>query len=214
MNKFNSGNFLEAAEESLELKTYDGFAMAAESLIIYGEHLAEPSERVGFFLKAMKISQDAIDMEPENPLAYAHLIRSEGRYAQSISTGKALSEGHAEKLKNLLAKILYLDPNSWQGHLGFGAWHTEVVAKGGLPGKLLFGASARQAISHFDKAYQLNLKSILVNLEIAKELLKLNQKKYRTRIRRHLQEAIALPGVNAHENILLKEATELLAALK
>ena len=214
MEKFKDGQFLAAAEEARKLDSVDGYVLAAEALIIYADHFAEDSERRQYLLEAIELARKAINRQPENPKVHIILIRGLGRYAQLLSPEKALSEGLAKKIRKNLDTLLALDPESWEAHLAYGFWHAEIVIKGGFPGMLLFNASRRKAIGYFDKAAELQQNSILLHLEIAQGLQLLEARKYRARIIKHLQMAIALPAGDAYASLLQNKAREILARLE
>ena len=167
VEKFKNGYFLAAAEEAKNLESVDGYLLAAEALIIYTENFAEKSEHQQYLLEAIELARKSVALQSENPETYAILIRGLGRYAQLLPPGKALSEGLAKELRENLDTLLELDPESWKGHLGYGFWHAEIVVKGGLPGMLLFNASRRKALFHFDRAIELKQDSIILHFEMS-----------------------------------------------
>ena len=213
LEKFKTGHFLAAAEEVKNLDSVDGYLLAAEALIIVAEHFAEHSERLQYLLEAVELARKSIMVQPENPETHAILIRGLGRYAQLLPPGKALSEGLGKEIRKNLDTLLELDPESWKGHLGYGFWHTEIVVKGGLPGMLMFNASRRKALFHYDRAASLKQDSIILYFEMSQGLQLLNARKYRGRIIKHLQQVISLPATDAHESLLQKKAMELLAKI-
>ena len=211
LEKFEAGHFLDAAEEARELGSVEGNLLAAEAMIIYAEYLAEESEKQQYLAEAIELARNAIALQPDQPEPYTVLVRGIGRYAQSIPTGKALSEGLGKELKRNIEIVLELDPHSWKGHLAYGFWHSEIVVKGGPLGMLMFNASRRKAIFHFDQATELKPDIKIFHLELAQGLQLLNARKYRKRIVTHLNKAISLPVLDAYDSLLHNRAMELLA---
>ena len=207
------GDFLKASEISKNIGTFDGFILAAEALIIHGEHIALRAQKQQIFLNVIDLSEKSLKLQPNNPDALALHIRALGRYTQLLPPGRALHEGYGERIKRLLDTLLRLAPNSWKGHLGYGAWHAEIVVKGGLPGKLLFGASERKAAYHFNKTLELNRNSFVVNYEVAQELYTLNLRKFKSQIIKLLRNSDTLLATDSYERILMNKSRDLLVKL-
>ena len=210
MIAFEKGEFLEASEIGKNLGTYEGLTLAANALIIHGEHVALKSQGKKLFLEAIALSEQAENLDPNRIDAIIAHMRALGRYTEGLPSGEALSGGYGNKLKDFLEKILRINPNSWEGHLGFGAWHAKIIKKGGLPGRLMFGASERKALEHFNKSLAINPNSIVLNFEVAKALKEFNSQKYKSQILKLLQKVLTSSPSDEYENILIQEANDLI----
>ena len=211
--QFAAGDFPAAAQTARALETFDGYLVAASAQTALGEFLTRGEERRQVLLDAIQLSQKAVDLKADDTEALLHLARAMGRYAQSISPGKALSEGYGEKVKDILDNVLRLDPNSWAGHLSLGSWHSEILAKGGFFAVIAFGASEKRALDHFAKAVELAPHSAIVHLEVARGLHNLSDTKNRALIVGHLEQAVELRPTDAYERLVQRAAEQMLAGL-
>ena len=211
--QYAAGDFPAAAETARALGTFEGYLVAASAQTALGEFLAKGEERRHVLLDAIQLSQKAVGLQADNTEALLYLARAMGRYAQSISPAKALSEGYGEKVKDILDKVLQMDPNSWEVHVSLGSWHSEVLANGGFLAVIAFGASEKRAMAHFAKALALAPDSAIVHLEVARGLHNLSDTKNRASIVEHLRQAVELPPADAYERLVRRAAEEMLAGL-
>lgn len=211
--QYASGDFPKAAQTARALETFEGYLVAASAQTALGEYLTRGEERRQVLLDAIALSQKAVELKADDTEALLHLARAMGRYAQSISPGKALSEGYGDKVKDILDKVLQLDPNSWAVHLSLGSWHAEILANGGFFAVIAFGASEKRAMAHFAKAVDLAPNSSVVHLEVARGLHNLSDTKNRASIVEHLERAVELPPGDAYDRLVRRAAEEMLAGL-
>ena len=208
------GRYLEAASLAETLGTSAGCALAAESLALYGHYVAGEEEEQALFQRAMLLAQKAIRLDPLNAEAYLQSAHAMGRYAQTIGAMEALSEGYATKVHEALQNALRLNPAMGSAHLSLGAWHSEIVAAlGGLGDSMVYGATRKDAIAHYERALELEPEEILVPVEYALGLLRLDETKNRERARGLLARALHMPSKHALDRILHQRAVEILAAL-
>ena len=208
---YSNGDFTHAAEIAKKLGTFEGHLIATDALSVHGAYFVSGKERQRILTEAIEQARMAVELEPNNPEAHLHLSRAMGRYAQSISAGRALSEGYGEAVKDTLDTVLRLDPDRWEAHLVLGAWHSEIVAKGGFLAMLAFGASKKKALAHFAKAADLAPNSAIVHLEYARGLLRLDPGENRAAIVQHLRRAVEAPANDAFDRIIRKEAKDMLS---
>lgn len=207
------GRFLDAAKLGEALETSDGYALAADSLAVYGYYLAEDDDKQPLFERAMANAREAVQRDAANPEAHLQSAHAMGRYAQTIGVLEALNEGYAEKIREALDNALLLDPEMAPAHLSLAAWHAEIVGSAGFMADLLYGATEEDALMHYRKAFELAPDQKSVNLECAIGLLILDDEDYADQARGFLQRAIDLPGVDAYDGIVHERAVAILAEL-
>ncbi len=210
---FAEGRFTEAADLAQVLKTSEGYALAADSLAIYGYYLAPDSEKAGLFRRAVAFAREAIRLDPANPQAHLQLAHALGRRAQVTGLLKALKEGYAGQIRDAVREALQLAPDMAAAHLSFGAWHAGAVSNGGFIAGLLYGADEEDALAHFERALELAPREKIALLEYALGLLSLDAIGNREQARDLLERAIRLPEKDAHDRIVHQKAVERLAAL-
>jgi tetratricopeptide (TPR) repeat protein len=125
---------------------------------------------------------------------------------------QALASGLGNRVKRALDRVLELQPRHPDAHAALGAWHAEVVDKvGALIGRLTYGASPAEAITHYRKAIALHPASAILKLEYARGLLLLEPEK-KPEVRKLLTQATRLDPLDATESLDIAAAREQLEA--
>ncbi len=210
---FEEGRFLEAADLAEALSTSGGYALAAQSLAVYGHHLAVEDERTGFFERAMELGEAAVRADSANPEAYYQSAHAVGRYAQSVGTLTALRRGLAGRVRGLLEATLAADPESAEAHIGLGGWHAD-IASAGRVARWMYGGDRDDAVTHYERALELAPDSRIVLLEYALRLPELDRDGGRDRARELLSRAAELPVLDAYEELIQQDVLEALAELE
>ena len=210
---YTEGRFMESADLALVLDTSEGFALAANSLAIYGYYIAPDSEKEGLFRRAEELARKAIRLDAANPEAHLQLAHAMGRHAQVIGMLAALNEGYASQVRDAIQEALRLDPDMAAAHLSFAAWHAGAVSFGGFFAGLLYGANEEDALAYFELALELAPQEKIVLLEYALGLLSLDTDDNHGKARDLLERAIKLQSKDAHDRIIHRKAVERLAAL-
>ncbi len=210
---YAEGRFAEAADFAQALDTSEGYALAANSLAIYGYYMAPDSEKEGLFLRATELARKAIRLDTANPEAHLQLAHAMGRRAQVTGILKALKEGYASQVRDAVQEALRLDPDRAAAHLSFAAWHAGAVSNGGFFAGLLYGSNEEDALAHFERALELAPREKIVLLEYAIALLSLDTIGNHAEARDMLKRAIKLPSKDAHDRIIHRKAVERLTAL-
>jgi tetratricopeptide (TPR) repeat protein len=211
--KFDAGEFVAAADVAEAVGTSESFALAAESLAIYGYYVAAEDAKQPVFTRAVDLADKAIAADAENPEAHLQASHAMGRYAQTIGVMEALSEGYADKVRGAIDAALALDPNFWEAHISLAAWHAEITASVGFMADLLYGATEEDALKHYQIAMDLAPGQLGVGLEYAIGLMRLDKDDYGDQARALLEADIAMPATNAYAELLHQRALEKLAEL-
>ncbi len=210
---YDEGRFIEAAELGAALKTSEGHALAAQALAIQGYFLAGAGERKGLFDRAVALAQEAVRLDPANPEAYIQLAHATGRYAESIGVLQAAAGGYAAKVREAIEEALRLDPDNAIAHLSMATWHARIVGASGAVIGGLYGAAAREARRHYERAFELQPDAKAICVEYAFGLLLLDRERNREKARRLLQRAVGKPSRDAVESLYHEQAVARLAAL-
>ena len=211
---YDEGDFLEAADMAAELNTSDGYALAAESLAVYGYHIAVPGqEREDIFARATDYGMNAVRLDPQNVQAHLQLAHAMGRYAQVVGVIEVLGNRYVTRVRDAVETAAELDPESAMAHLGIAVWHAEALDKAGIISRLLFGASSAQALEHIDLALEYGSDMKVIQLETGYSLLLLSERRYGDRAIQLLRTARELPTVNAWDEFLHERTLEMLTEL-
>jgi tetratricopeptide (TPR) repeat protein len=142
-------------------------AAANKAAGIYATYL-EPDEakQQACYLSAIARAESAIQALPDDPNSHYFHAFNLGRYSQSISVIKALSQGIGGKIQTSLQNALKLQPDHAEAHTAMGMYHAEIINKvGKMLGKMTYGASAAKALEHFDRALELTPDSPIAHIE-------------------------------------------------
>ena len=163
---FHSGDFQQATELADQCG-YLAHPVANKATGIYATYL-EPDEakQQALFLSAVERAEAAIEVLPDDPNSHYFHAFNLGRYSQSISIVKALSQGIGGKTQTSLQNALELEPDHAEASTAMGMYHAEIVNKvGKMLGKMTYGASAGRALSNFDRGLELTPGSPIAHIE-------------------------------------------------
>jgi tetratricopeptide (TPR) repeat protein len=173
---FHSGDFEQAIIVSQRCGQL-AHAAANKAAGIYATYL-EPDETAAraCFLSAVERAEAAIEVLPDDPNSHYFHAFNLGRYSQSISIVKALSQGIGGKIQTSLENALELEPNHAEAHIALGMYNAEVIDKvGKMLAKLTYGASKDKALHHFERALELTPDSPIAHIEYGNGLYLLFQ---------------------------------------
>ena len=113
----DTGDFQKASEVAAALGDSEGLAFAAASLAVFAYEIAEESDSQKLFLMAIRYAEMAVELDPTSSEAYLQLAHTLGRYAQTLGTLTALSEGYAEQIRAAIDTAIELDPKNYKAYL-------------------------------------------------------------------------------------------------
>ena len=210
---FGEGRFLEAADLAEALGTSEGYALAAQSLAVYGHHVATGNERKGFLEHAMKLGEEAVRADSANAEAYYQSAHAVGRYAQSVGKMTALRRGLAGKIRGLLEDTLAIRPDFAEAHVALGGWHAHIASAGRIA-RFLYKGNQKDAVIHYERALELEPDSKVVLMEYALSLPELDREGGRERAGALLSRAAELPARDAYGEFIHLRVLEALAELE
>ncbi|MCP4047144.1 MAG: hypothetical protein GY732_14290 [Gammaproteobacteria bacterium] len=163
---FHCGDFQQATELADQCG-YLAHAVANKATGIYATYLEpDETEQQALFLSAVERAEAAIEVLPDDPNSHYFHAFNLGRYSQSISIVKALSQGIGGKTQTSLQNALDLEPNHAEASTAMGMYHSEIVNKvGKMLGKMTYGASAGKALTNFDRGLELTPGSPIAHIE-------------------------------------------------
>ena len=163
---YHSGDFQQAVELADQCGIL-GHAPANKATGVYATYLEEDeSAQQACYLTAIERAERAIEILPDDPNSHYFHAFNLGRYSQSISIVKALSQGIGGKIQSSLENTLYLQDEHADANIALGAYYAEVINKvGKMLGKLTYGATPAKALKHFEQALELDPGAPVANIE-------------------------------------------------
>lgn len=209
---YAEGRFVEAADMGEALGTSDGYALAAKSMAVYAHYEASDEEFSEAVERAMRMGEEAIAADPNNPDAHYQSAHAVGRYAQRVGAFTALREGLAGKIRDLLEATLALDPDYVDAMLALGGWHADIAAEG-FVARTMYGGSEEEAVTLFERALELAPESRVVLHAYGIRLQRLDKERGTERAREMLERALALPLGDAYDDYVYLDVLDGLDAL-
>ena len=199
---FHSGDFQAATKAGDALGVF-GAVLATKASGIYASSLCEDeAQKMALFQAGAERCEAAKSSFPDAANSHYFHAFALGRYSQCISITKALAQGLGGKIKTSLKAALELNPKHAEAHLAMAMYHAEIINKiGGMIGKLTYGASADEAMKHFETARKLNPNAPVVHLEFGRGLILLNAKKNADAARSAFEAATKLKPIDAMEQL-------------
>jgi tetratricopeptide (TPR) repeat protein len=154
---YHQGRFAAAVDSGLALGD-TAHVVVNKASGIYADYLEEDDDaRQAIYTAGVERAEAAIERDGENPNAHYFHAFHLGRYSQSISVARALSQGLGGKIRKSLDRAVELQPEHAEAHTALGLYHAEVIDKvGKLVGSMTYGASADKALEHFREAIRLS----------------------------------------------------------
>jgi len=210
---FEEGRFLEAADLAAAVGTSAGYALAAQSLAVYGHHVATDDGRNGILERAIEYGEEAVRTDSTNSEAYFQSAHAVGRYAQSVGKLTAFRRGLAGRARDLLATALAISPDFAEAHMAFGGWHADIASAGRIA-RFMYRGNRENAVIHYERALELAPDSKVVLFEYALRLPYLDREDGRARARKMLSKAAELPTRDAYEAFIQQGVLDALTELE
>lgn len=155
--KFHAGEFAAAVTCGEAIGT-DGHALVNKASGIYADYLEEDeSVKLQIYQAGIERAEGAASARPDDVNAHYFHAYHLGRYSQSISVARALSQGLGGKIRKSLDRALEIEAQHAEAHTALGLYHAEIISKvGKLVGSMTYGASADKAVEHFKEAIRLS----------------------------------------------------------
>ena len=205
--QYHAGQFQKAYEEGVALGPL-GAVVAAKAAGIYANYLEDDEEfATTLHLDAAERAEEASGIMPREANTHYQRAYNLGRYSQSISIGKALTQGLAGKVRDSLETVLSLSPDHAEAHTALAMFHCEVIASvGSVVGGLTYGAKRDAAIRLFDKSLALHPESAIAHMEYGNGLLLLYGDKREDEVVELYEKAAACEPAHAMERLDVEQA--------
>lgn len=208
-----AGDFLAAASAAEAQPSSSSKAFAARALMA-ACMTSDRSQTEGLLNRAESAARQAMQLDPNSVEGRLEMALAFGVRARQASIAEAIAHNYAPRGHRLILEALAREPNNPWGHELLGAWHLEVLRRGGSAGAAAYGARLATGIAEFDRARALAPDDPMIALHYAVALIELDPQHYAGQVRRLLDAATATSPHDAFETHVMAQARELAAVLE
>ncbi len=210
---YAAGAYDRAAAAAAGRGDADGYALAAKAIAADfllnpgSQSAAEAAERVRAYAEA------ALMHDPHHVEARLHVAVAlwlEGRDAGALESYFRNLPGQGRDV--LRAALMDAPDDAW-AHALMGAWHLEVLRRGGGRGARLYGAGLHEGVDHLYQAMRLEPDNAAIAFQCAVSFLALDPDRYAEHADAALQVAQAAEADDAFEAEMIRRSRELLTLM-
>lgn len=214
LTAFASGDFTAAAAAGEASGTSAGRTLAARALIAWCATDAAPAEIDDAIARAETNARAALALDPASVEARLQLALALGAKSRRMSTVAALRSGYAKEGRRLIDEALAAAPDEAWAHALSGAWHFEVIRRGGGVGARMFGASQTAGEAAFAQALTRAPDDPALRMQYAVALLGVDPERHAGAAGAQLARAVEAPAKDAFARRIRIEAARLKAVLE
>ena len=171
---YASGQYLAAADSAEAHSNPASLAFASRALMAACVTATDPG-RIGAWLdQAESNARDALRLDAESVDARVQLALIYGVRGRRASVAQAIARHYAPRGRRLLEEALAREPDNAWAHALLGAWHLEVLRRGGAAGAAVYGARLSSGIAEFERARALAPNDSMIALHYAVALIELD----------------------------------------
>src|SRR5262249_43861334 len=174
---------------------------------------ASPATIDALLSRAERSAHQALALDPRSVDARLQLALVYGMEGRRVSLAHAFAARYAGRGKRLIDEALTLDRNNAHAHAMLGAWHLEVMRRGGTAGGFFYGARASAGVARVERAAALAPDDMLIQVHYAVALLALDPAAYAARARELIAAVSREHATDALEILAQQTAARLGAAL-
>lgn len=197
---YHAGDFAGALKSGLACGL-SGYNAANKAAIIYAHYLEpDTSAKQKILMAAVERSRELRSEEADNVNGWYLNALALGRYSQSISITRALTEGIGNKIGRYLERVISMAPKHADAHIALGAYQSEIIGTvGTLLAGLTYGVKKEAALKNFQQAEHLNPDSAIARIEHANGLVRIFGEARMANAEKLYREAAACTPADAME---------------
>jgi hypothetical protein len=210
---YAAGHYLAAAKAAESHASPDSFTLAARALLAACIAGGERRQTAALLDRAERLANEALELDPDTIDARLQLALVYGMRGRRVSVPEAFARGFAPRGRRLIDQALTLAPQDARPHAMLGAWHLEVLRRGGSAGAFAYGARFADGAAAFERALSLAPNDLMIPLQYAIALLEFDARSHAARVADLLARAAAMPARDAFEQHALGVAAALAQTL-
>lgn len=203
---YREGNFLEAARLARGAESAEGYALAAQAVLVDAVYEAPAAIRRQRLEAAADDADRALQLDPNNIDALLRLAIALGHMARLEDPMQAYMKGYPQQGRELLGRVLSLAPDHPLALGLLGMWHLQVVHKAGdaLAGSL--EADRETGLELCARAIESAPDLMPVRYGCALSMIELDQDRYRAQALDHLRAVVANRPEDAAGRLIRRRA--------
>lgn len=171
---YAAGQYLAAAEVADDHAEADNLAFAARALLTACITAADDESADALMERAEGLARMALELDPESVDARLQLALVYGMRSQRVSIAEAFARNYAPRGRRLIEEALARAPDDARALALLGAWHLEVLRRGGRAGAFAYGARFTEGAAAFERAMQISPDDPLIPLHFAMALIEID----------------------------------------
>jgi len=210
---YDEGHWRQASALAAAEGDAEGLAFASRALLAQLMIELDYPDRRRLMRDALRLAEEAYDADEESYLARRQLAAAIGFKGRFMGGWRAYVQRIPQRGHRMLSELIAENPNdAWSVGL-MGAWHLEVIRRGGTSGESMLNASIDAGIGFYSNAIALEPDNLAPRYYLALGLMALDDPARREMALEQLQAVLDLQPRDAFEAGILAEA-HLLAALQ
>lgn len=175
---YASGNYIAAADAVAQDDDAATLAFASQALMAACVTTNDRSQISGWLDRAEESAREALERDPNSVDARMQLALVYGVRGRRANIADAVAHNYAPRGKRMIEEALAIEPNNARAHALLGAWHLEVIRRGGRAGAAAYGARLETGLREFNRARALAPDDPMIPLHFAIALIQLNPDRY------------------------------------
>lgn len=174
---YAAGNYV-AAADAVSGDDPSSLTFVSQALMAACVTARDRSQISGWLDRAELSANQALAAEPQSVDARMQLALVYGVRGRRANMADAIAHNYAPRGKRLIQEALALAPTNARAHALMGAWHLEVLRRGGRAGAMAYGARLEDGLREFERARALAPDDPMISLQYAVALIQLSPDRY------------------------------------
>ncbi len=214
---YASGEFEKAARAAQQVGGADNLALAAKSLSSLAVLTNTSQDVVALTPRIRSLALEALSEDPLNAEAQLQLAIAIWFDGRRVGALESYVRGLPNQGRKHIVQAMNAAPDgsieqAW-AHALLGAWHLEVLRRGGSRGAAIYGADLHEGAEHFNRAIALAPGEVAIAVQCAISYLALDAETYSEHARIALEYAVAADAETMFEQQMQVTAALLQSAL-